>query len=130
MSRMSSTRACALVVVTLAVTVVGVATAASAAVPRSGLYGVVRRGPITPVCRAGVSCDAPAAGVVLTFARAGAVKTTRTAAHGNYRIDLVAGIYAVRTSAKPFGRIPRPAKVHVRAGHSDRIDFAIDTGIR
>jgi hypothetical protein len=123
---MNSTRACALVAATLA----GVATAASAAVPRSNLYGIVRRGPIMPVCRVGVSCDAPAARVMLTFARAGVVETTRTDEHGKYRIKLSAGIYAVHTSSKPFGQVPRPAKVHVRAGHSDQIDFAIDTGIR
>ena len=123
---MSSTRVCALVAVTLA----GVATAASAAVPTGGLHGIVRRGPITPVCRVGVSCDAPAAKVMLTFARAGVVETTRTDEHGKYRIALPPGIYAVRTSSKPFGQIPRPAKVHVRTGHSDKLDFAIDTGIR
>ena len=67
---------------------------------------------------------------MLTFARAGVVETTRTDEHGKYRIALPAGIHAVRTSLKPFGQIPRPAKVHVRAGHSDKIDFTIDTGIR
>ena len=123
---MSSKRVCALAVVTLA----GVATAASAAVPLGGLYGTVRRGPITPVCRVGVSCDAPAAKVMLTFARAGVRETTRTDEHGKYRIALPPGIYAVRTSSKPFGQIPRPANVHVRTGHSDKLDFAIDTGIR
>jgi hypothetical protein len=45
-------------------------------------------------------------------------------------VALPAGAYAVRTSAAPFGRAPRPATVRVRAGRSDRIDFAIDTGIR
>jgi hypothetical protein len=116
----------------LVVMAVGLALAAgaSAAVPRSGLHGTVRRGPITPVCTVGVPCDAPAAGVVLTFSRAGVARETRTDQQGGFRILLPPGIYAVRTSAKPFGQTPRPARVHVRAGHSDRIDFTIDTGIR
>lgn len=67
---------------------------------------------------------------MLTFARTGVMVTTRTDEHGKYRIALAPGIYTVRTSSKPFGQIPRPAKVHVRTGHSDKLDFAIDTGIR
>jgi hypothetical protein len=106
------------------------ATSATAAAPRSGLYGVVTRGPITPVCRVGVPCDAPAGKVTLTFSRAGLAKTTQTDQLGGYRIALAPGTYAVRTSSKPFGQTPRPANVHVRAGHVDKIDFAIDTGIR
>jgi hypothetical protein len=119
-------RALAVVVVTLT----GAAAVASAASPGSGLYGTVMRGPITPVCRTGVPCDAPAANLILTFEASQVTKTTRTDRRGRYRIALPAGIYAMRTSAKPFGRIPRPAKVHVRSGHFDRIMFTIDTGIR
>ncbi|MBA3412336.1 MAG: hypothetical protein H0T09_01470 [Actinobacteria bacterium] len=49
---------------------------ASAAAParepalRSGLTGVVMRGPITPVCQEGVPCEAPAR-VTLVFSRPG-----------------------------------------------------------
>ena len=88
------------------------------------------RGPITPVCRVGVPCDAPAAHIVLAFSDARGVRTTRTDASGSYRIKLPAGIYAVHTNLRPFGRTPRPATVHVRAGLSAEIDFTIDTGIR
>ena len=108
----------------------GLAVSASAAVPRSGLYGTVRRGPIAPVCQVGVPCDAPAPGITLTFSKAGLVRKTRTDARGAYRILLPPGIYAVRTSARPFGETPRPRRVHVRVGHIDRLVFAIDTGIR
>lgn len=106
------------------------AASASAAAPSSGLHGTVLRGPITPVCKVGVPCDAPAAGVTLTFSRAGVVRQTKTDQQGAYRIALPPGAYSVRTSSKPFGATPRPARVHVRAGHSDRIVFRIDTGIR
>ena len=103
---------------------------ASAASPPSGFYGTVRRGPITPVCTAGVACDAPAPNVILTFSRAGRVRTTRTNEQGTYRVDLPPGIYSVRTNSKPFGQLPHPARVHVRAGHTDKLIFTIDTGIR
>jgi len=113
------------------VVVLGLAsTASSAASSPGGLHGVVTRGPITPVCRVGVPCDGPAPGITLTFTHAGVAKTTRTDQDGAYRVELPPGSYAVRTSSKPFGEVPSPASVHVRAGHSDKIDFVIDTGIR
>jgi hypothetical protein len=107
-------------------------TAAGAPV-RSGLTGIVMRGPITPVCRVDVPCDAPAAGFALAFARAGTAHPVRTTtdANGRYRVALPAGIYTV-SGAVPagVGRGISPARVHVRAGHVDRIDFSVDTGIR
>jgi hypothetical protein len=117
---------------TLALTAVSFAAVAgaSAASPPSGLHGTVRRGPITPVCRAGVPCDARAPNVTLTFSRAGLARKTRTDQQGAYRIGLPPGIYSVRTNSKPFGQTPHPATVHVRAGHNDKIVFTIDTGIR
>jgi hypothetical protein len=115
---------------TLIAVCLAVVAGASAASPPSGLYGTVRRGPITPVCRAGVPCDAPAPNITLTFSRAGRLRTTRADRQGAYRIGLPPGIYSVRTNSKPFGRTPHPAGVHVRAGHTDKIVFTIDTGIR
>ena len=103
---------------------------ASAAPSRSGLSGTVSRGPITPVCREGVACDAPAPYLVLTFSRQGHVRITRTDRQGAYRIELPAGMYSVRTNAGRFGQRPHPATVHVRAGQTDTLNFTIDTGIR
>jgi hypothetical protein len=106
---------------------------AAGAPARSGLTGIVMRGPITPVCRVDVPCDAPAAAFVLVFARAGTVRPLRatTDARGRYRVALPAGTYTV-SGAVPagVGRGISPARVHVRAGHVDRIDFSVDTGIR
>jgi hypothetical protein len=119
----------------LLVTAATAAAGASAAVAPSGLHGVVMRGPISPVCRDDVPCDAPAPGVSLTFVRAGVSRTTLSDAKGRYRIMLPAGIYALRPTTSPhtitrqLGRMT-PEKVRVRVGHSDRIDFMIDTGIR
>ena len=104
-----------------------VAAAASGSVTKSGLYGNVSRGPITPVCAAEQSCSAPAAGVVLRFSRAGVTTTTRTTADGTYRLRLIPGTYAVAAAAG--GRI-EPNVVHIRSGHFWHVDLAIDTGIR
>jgi hypothetical protein len=98
--------------------------------PLGDLHGTVVRGPITPVCRLGVSCDAPAANVVLTFTGAGVVRVTHTNSYGVYRVELPAGTYSVRTSSSAFGRIPLPATVRVRGGQSGKVNFMIDTGIR
>jgi hypothetical protein len=114
---------------------VGVASVATASVAgrtaRSGLYGTVRRGPTMPVCRQGQPCDAPAK-VTLVFSRDGAeVARTRSSAKGSYRLALGPGLYSVRTTgATRIGRGLRPARVRVRPGRFDRIDFFIDTGIR
>jgi hypothetical protein len=102
----------------------------------SGLHGVVRKGPTTPVCRAGVPCEAPAH-VTLSFSTArpggGSFRFywRRTDKMGRYRISLPPGSYTVSTGQKPGnGSHIKPRAVHVRAGHWDRIDFFVDTGIR
>ena len=104
---------------------------AIATIPRSGLYGIVLKGPIVPVCREGVPCDAPAQ-VTLVFSRFGRdTARARTTAAGRYRVALAPGYYAVRTVER-IGITPniRPAHVHVRNDHFDRLNFSIDTGIR
>ncbi len=109
----------------------GLALAANSPAAPSGLHGVVYRGPTTPVCRAGIPCDAPAAGVTLVFSRPGIKKhTAKTKADGSYRILLPASIYTVTTDQGPFGRTPSPHRIKVRLQHVDKLDFHIDTGIR
>lgn len=94
------------------------------------IHGTVTRGPIAPVCRVGSPCSAPAKHVTLLFSRNGSTRTTTTDAKGRYTMQLPAGVYAVTTDQRPFGRVPQPRTVRVRAAHSTRADFAIDTGIR
>lgn len=106
--------------------------AASAATHPNGLYGVVRKGPTTPVCRVGVPCDAPAQ-VTLIFSKAGkqAARIRSTKATGSYRIGLAPGYYTVTTLEKVgVGRDIKPRTVHVRRAHWDKLNFFIDTGIR
>jgi Carboxypeptidase regulatory-like domain len=94
------------------------------------LHGQVMRGPITPVCRVGQPCDAPAKNVRLLFTRAGRTTSTLTDSTGRYRVRLAAGTYTVRTDQAPFGRVPQPQVVTVKASTLRRVDFHIDTGIR
>ena len=98
----------------------------------SGLHGTVMRGPTTPVCRIGVPCSAPAAGVTLRFVRHHHVAArARVRKNGTYSVRLVPGIYTVVFA--PYSRIGRgitPARVHVLPGPARELDFWIDTGIR
>lgn len=117
--------------IALALTAAAFAGCASAATSPSGLRGIVLRGPVQPVCRVGVPCDAPAAGYVLVFSRAGRiVARTKTGSDGRFRIGLRPGRYAVRTSRTGFERTVRPAAVTVPTGRYARVTFRIDTGIR
>ena len=94
------------------------------------LHGTVTRGPITPVCKVGTSCNGPAAHMTLFFKRAGKTVKTTTGAAGGYRLSLAAGTYIVRTNQKTFGTTPRPESVRVIAKTDRRVDFFVDTGIR
>jgi hypothetical protein len=94
------------------------------------LHGQVMRGPITPVCRVGTPCDAPAKDVRLLFVRASRTTAVVTDSKGRYRVQLPAGTYTVRTDQQPFGRVPQPRVVAVKASTVRRVDFFIDTGIR
>ena len=96
----------------------------------SGLQGIVTKGPTTPVCRRGEACSAPVQ-VTLLFHRAGQTFRTRSAPNGRYRILLRPGYYTVTTLERiGIGRIVMPRAIHVRRAHVDRLNFAIDTGIR
>jgi hypothetical protein len=94
------------------------------------LHGQVMRGPITPVCRVGVPCEAPAAHTTILFTRLGRTASAITNANGYYRIRLKAGVYAVKTKRQRIGRGMEPRTMRVVAGRDKRADFHIDTGIR
>ena len=105
---------------------------AQGTIVRSGLYGDVRRGPISPVCAAEQPCDAPAAGAVLVFSRNGdEVARAKAQADGSYRVRLAAGLYTVRRAASNgIDRKLEPNQVRVKLGRFSHVDFSIDTGIR
>ena len=101
---------------------------AAAATTSTGLRGVVMRGPITPVCRVGTPCSAPAKHVRITFVRNGIAKSADTGDTGRYAIVLAAGTYSVRLPSTRFGF--RPHTAVVTAGRMSTRNFSIDTGIR
>ena len=101
---------------------------ASASVRSTGLRGLVSRGPISPVCQAGTSCDTPSKHTTLTFTRNGVTKSAVTGTDGGYSVLLAAGAYAVRIPTAKFGFTPR--SVTVVAGRMSIRNFSIDTGIR
>lgn len=118
---------------TLALVLAALATAAcaTATVPKTGVRGIVLRGPTQPVCQAGKPCDGPARGVTLVFSRAGAERArVKTGRDGRFTVALAPGRYGVRTTERVFGRTPQPATVTVpRTGYA-RVTLRIDTGIR
>jgi hypothetical protein len=107
------------------------ASANSSSSSASGLQGRVMRGPIMPVCRVGVPCDAPAPGVTLRFARAGRIVARATTNRkGWYRVALKPGRYSVRTNRRGREALPKPALATATSGRFRRVDFHIDTGLR
>ena len=105
---------------------------AQATVARSGLQGVVMRGPITPMCVAEEPCTEPARNVTLLFSRNGrVVGRAVTDSAGRYRLRLPAGAYAVRRPPPlGIGKGIEPNHARVYARRFVRVDFSIDTGIR
>ena len=93
----------------------------------TGVTGLVRRGPITPVCVADVPCDAPMAGVAVDLIQGDAVVShVITGKDGRYYVLAVPGDYVVRAAGR--GLVPHSARV--LAGRFVEVDFLIDTGIR
>ena len=97
----------------------------------NGIQGRVMRGPTMPVCRIGVPCEAPAAGVKLAVVRSGKVVARATTnRRGWYRVPLKVGPYTVRMASRDYQLMPQPRRVRVTSGRFKRVDFHIDTGIR
>jgi hypothetical protein len=104
--------------------------AAASGSTRSGVYGTLTRGPITPVCVAEQPCTAPVPNTAIRFYAAGTehlVGQTRTGGDGRYRMVLPAGRYTVRVV--PQRRL-RTAAIRVPVARFVHLDLSIDTGIR
>ena len=102
----------------------------SAAAP-SGIRGGVIKSPTTPVCQEGVSCNAPAAGIVLIVRRSGRrVATVTTSDAGTYRVVLRPGTYVVHSLRRSMFGSLLPRTVRVLPGRSTVASFEIDTGVR
>jgi hypothetical protein len=104
----------------------------NATIRASGLYGVVTRGPITPVCVAERPCSGPAKNVTLLFTRNDRViGRVVTDADGRYRLRLPPGFYTVRRPGPmSIERKLDPNHVRVYPRRFTRVEFSIDSGIR
>jgi Carboxypeptidase regulatory-like domain len=96
------------------------------------IAGLVKRGPIMPVCREGVPCDGVYAGAkVLVRTQDGdLVQRAVSNDKGAFAADVPAGAYTV--SVEVDGMLPRcsPANVSVRARETVTVEVDCDTGIR
>lgn len=101
--------------------------AASCASAATDVEGVVRRGPITPVCVAGTPCYGPAAGVtVQAFGFGKLVAETTTGSKGHFTFSLASGEYTIEV----LGRGAERRTVHVTTSTLVHLAFVMDTGIR
>jgi len=113
---------------------IGVSTCrATAPSPTTGLTGVVVRGPITPVCRVDVPCDAPfAAGFIVQ--RAGRqVAQFQSDSMGQFTVFLAPGAYTVVPNADAPLISPMSQSRSVTVGDTGLptvVRLTFDTGIR
>jgi hypothetical protein len=96
----------------------------------SGITGLAVRGPITPVCRVDVPCDAPAAEIVITVLdeNGGEVAQVMTDDQGRFQADLPAGIYKLSAPGGIGKTVSSP--ITVQDGKFTDASLFIDTGIR
>jgi hypothetical protein len=101
--------------------------------PATGLTGTVTRGPITPVCRIDVPCDAPFTATFNVERSARRVAQFQSDASGQFTVFLAPGGYTVVPAADapiiaPTGQA-KPVTV-ADNGMLTVVRLAFDTGIR
>ena len=96
------------------------------------ITGVVKLGPIMPVCQEGVPCDGVYKGakVVLRTPSGQAVKRVTADDKGEFWMDAPAGRFDVAVDVE--GPMPTctPAQVSVKARETVRVEIDCDSGIR
>ena len=97
----------------------------------TGLEGMVRRGPIQPVCRAGEPCDAPFSAAFQVWQQQQLVTKFRSDSTGHYRVLLAPGAYTiVADSGAPIWPARQAHDVKVGSVGLTHLDLDFDTGIR
>jgi hypothetical protein len=98
----------------------------------TGLEGVVRRGPIQPVCRLDVPCDAPFSARFEVRSGARLVTGFRSDSAGRFVVLLTPGEYTVvpDSSAPLLGAAWQTRAVVVGSRGLTHVELDFDTGIR
>jgi hypothetical protein len=98
----------------------------------TGAAGTVRRGPITPVCTEGVTCDAPFSGDFKVERANRIVATFHSDSDGHFSVMLAPGSYQV--VAGPGAPVLDPGNqqhpITVGPDGLTTVDLLFDTGIR
>lgn len=101
--------------------------------PATGLTGVVIRGPVTPVCRVEVPCDAPFSAGFTIQRGASRVASFRSDAAGQFTVFLAPGSYIVVPDADAPVISPASQRKSVTVAESGTltvVQLTFDTGIR
>jgi hypothetical protein len=119
----------------LAVLLLGCSTAQSTAgldAMATGLEGVVRRGPITPVCQLDEPCDAPFSALFDVRNTREVVAHFRSDSAGRFLVVLPPGSYVVvpDSSAPLLGAVHQVQPVVVAPDGLTHVELSFDTGIR
>lgn len=100
--------------------------------PGTALAGMVRRAPVTPVCRVEIPCDAPFAAHFSVLAAGRAVATFRSDSDGRFQVALPPGSFVIVPG--PDAPIISPAsqtrQVRVDSAGVTWVGLEFDTGIR
>ena len=98
----------------------------------TGLTGVVERGPVTPVCQANVSCDAPFSATFSVERNGQRIAQFHSDSDGRFTVMLAPGTYTVVPAADAPILSPESQvkTVQVMTGGLTDVRLEFDTGIR
>jgi hypothetical protein len=98
----------------------------------TGLVGQVLRGPVTPVCRIDVPCDAPFSAWFNVLQGDALVTRFHSDSAGEFRVALAPGAYVVVPSDSAPLMVPGAQRKDVSVGPTGftRVMLSFDTGIR
>jgi hypothetical protein len=122
-----------IVLIVIAAAVAGCASAGSSPSPTTGLTGVVMRGPVTPVCRVDVPCDAPFSATFNVERSGRRVAQFQSDAAGQFTVLLSPGAYTIvpNTDAPIISPSSQAKSVTVADnGMLTVVRLTFDTGIR
>jgi hypothetical protein len=109
------------------------ASAAPSPSPTTGLTGVVMRGPVTPVCRVDVPCDAPFSATFTVEQGDRRIAQFQSDAAGQFTVYLKPGAYAIVPAADaPIigASLQRKSVTVADNGMLTVVRLTFDTGIR